>query len=58
MLDEVVAEASRIEVDEKTGRMFLVFEVKSEKYKKQIKQNWTDDVEYRLIGTELVLNVK
>jgi hypothetical protein len=54
--EEIIAEAVRIEYDEKTGKMFLVFEVKSEKYKRDIRNNWADDVEYRLVGTDLVLN--
>ena len=33
MLKEVVAEAVRIEVEEKTGKVFIVFEVKNEKMK-------------------------
>ena len=55
MLDEVVAEAVRVEYDEETGKLFLVFEVKSEKYKRDIKTNWTKDIEYRLVGKNLVL---
>jgi len=56
MLDEVIAEAIRIEVDEDTGRMFIVFEVKSEKHKRDIRKNWADDIEYRLVGKNLVLD--
>jgi hypothetical protein len=56
MLDEVIAEAVRVEYDEETGKLFLVFEVKSEKYKNDIKKNWTKDIEYRLVGKNLILN--
>lgn len=52
--EEVIAEASRIEYDEKTGRLFIVFEVKNEKFKQDIKKNWHQDIEYRLIGKDLV----
>jgi hypothetical protein len=54
MLKEVVAEAVRIEVEDKTGKVFIVFEVKNEKMKQDIKKNWTKDIEYRLIDRSLV----
>lgn len=54
MLKEVVAEAVRIEVEEKTGKVFIVFEVKNEKMKKDIVTNWTKDIEYRIIDRSLV----
>lgn len=54
--EEIVAEASRIEIEEKTGRVFIVFEVKSEKLKQDIKKNWTKDIEYKLVDKNLVLN--
>jgi hypothetical protein len=51
---EILAEAVRIEIEEKTGRTFIVFEAKSEKFKKEIKTRWTDDIEFRLIDKMLV----
>ena len=54
MLKEVVAEAVRIEVEEKTGKVFIVFEVKNEKLKKDIKTNWTKDIEYRIVDRSLI----
>jgi hypothetical protein len=54
MQDKVVAEAVRIEYEEKTGKLFIVFEVKDEKYKQDIKKNWTKDIEYRLVDKTLV----
>lgn len=54
MLKEVVAEAVRIEVEDKTGKVFIVFEVKNEKLKKDIKINWTKDIEYRIIDRSLI----
>lgn len=55
MIKETVAEAVRVEVEEKTGRVFIVFEVKNEKFKQDIKRNWTKDIEYRLVDKQLVL---
>jgi hypothetical protein len=54
MLKETVAEAVRIEYEEQTGRVFIVFEVINEKLKNDIKLNWTQDIEYRLIDKMLV----
>ena len=54
MQDKVVAEAVRIEYEEKTGELYIVFKVSDEKYKQDIKKNWTKDIEYRLIDKFLV----
>ncbi len=54
MLDEVVAEACRIEYEEKTGRFYIVFEVTDEKYKQFLKKNWTKDIEFRLVDKTLI----
>jgi len=52
--EEVVAEAVRIEFEEKTGKLYIVFEVIDEKYKQDIKKNWTQDIKYKLIDKCLV----
>jgi hypothetical protein len=52
--ENVIAEAIRIEYEEKTGKLYIVFEVKDEKYKQDIKKNWTTDIEYHLIDRQLV----
>lgn len=54
MQDKVVAEACRIEYEEKSGKLYIVFEVKDEKYKQDIKKNWTKDIEFRLVDKSLV----
>lgn len=54
MQDKIVAEAVRIEYEEKTGKLYIVFEVKDEKYKQDIKSNWTKDIEYKLVDKFLV----
>lgn len=56
MLKEVLAEAVRIEVEEKTGKVFIVFEIKNEKFKQDVKKNWVQDIEYKLIDKNLVIN--
>lgn len=55
MQNKVVAEAVRVEYEEQTGRLFIVFEVKDEKYKQDLKKNWTSDIEFRLIDKQLVV---
>lgn len=55
MQDKVVAEAVRIEYEEKTGKLFIVFEVKDEKYKQDIKKNWTTDIEFKLVDKLLIM---
>lgn len=53
-LKEVLAEAIRIEIEEKTGKVFLVFEIKSEKLKREIITKWKDDIDFRLIDKSLI----
>jgi hypothetical protein len=54
MQDKIVAEAVRLEFEEHSGKLFIVFEVKDEKYKQDIKKNWTTDIEFRLVDKLLV----
>lgn len=54
MLDNVIAEAVRVEYEEGTGKLYIVFEVKDEKHKQDIRKNWTKDIEYRLVDKFLV----
>lgn len=54
MQDKVVAEAVRLEYEERTGELYIVFKVKDEHYKNEIKKNWTKDIEFRIIDKSLV----
>jgi hypothetical protein len=54
--DKIVASAVRIEYEEKTGKLFLVFEITDTKYKQDIKRDWTKDIEFRIIDKHLVQN--
>lgn len=56
MLKEVVGEAIRVEYDEKSGKIYLVFEITNEKYKQNIKKDWTKDIEFKIIDRKLVTN--
>lgn len=50
-----VAEAIRIEHDEKSDDLLIVFRVTNPKYKHLIKQNWTKDIEFRVVDKKLVM---
>jgi len=52
--DEVIGEAVRVEIEDKSGQVFLVFEITNEKYKQQIKQDWTKDITFRIIDKQLI----
>jgi hypothetical protein len=52
--EDVVGEAVRVEYTEQDGKLFLVFEITNEKYKQDIKKNWTQDIEFRLVDKLLV----
>jgi hypothetical protein len=53
---EIIGEAVRLEYEEKTGRLFIIFEIKKEKLKQDIKKNWVQDIEYKIVDKNLVLN--
>ncbi len=50
----IVAEAVRVEWEKDTDSVFLVFEIKDKKFKKQIKDDWTKDINLRVIDRKLV----
>jgi hypothetical protein len=52
-IEKTVAKAVRIELNETTDELFLVFEVVDELFKKKIKDNWMRDVPLHLIGKHL-----
>jgi len=54
-LYRTVAEAVRIEYEEKSGAVYLVFEITDEDFKKRIKADWTADIEVELEGKKLIL---
>ena len=54
MLKNVVGEAVRVEVEDNTGKVFIVFEITDPKLKKDIKTNWVEDIEFRIVDKSLV----
>ena len=51
--DEILAEACRIEYDEKQDKLYIVFEVKNLPFKQKIKKDWTKDLEFVLVDKTL-----
>mgnify|MGYP003440854967 CR=1 FL=1 len=53
--EHVVAQAVRVEKDLTSGKLYLVFEIVDEQFKKRIENDWSKDVEVKLVGKELCL---
>ena len=54
-VEKVVAEAIRVETNDKNGNLYVVFEIKDEELKQKIKKDWTQDIEFKLIGKKLIV---
>ena len=52
--EKTVATAARIEVNEDTGEMYIVFQITDEEFKNKIKKDWMQDIELKLIGKSLI----
>ena len=52
-IEKTVAQAVRIELNEATDELFIVFEVVDELFKKKIKEDWMKDIPLHLIGKNL-----
>lgn len=53
-LNHTLAKAVRVEYDSDTDSLFLVFEVVDERFKQQVKKEWTQDIDVKLLGRNLV----
>ncbi len=53
---EKVADAIRIEFDEETDDLLIVFRVTNPRYKHLVKQNWTKDIEFQIKNKKLVIH--
>ncbi len=51
---KTVAEAVRVEYIKEADKVFLVFEIVDEAFKKKIKEDWTQDIDLEIIGRTLV----
>ena len=52
--EKVLAEAIRIEHEQDKDKVYIVFEVKDEKFKQLVKTSWSKDIEYKLINKYLI----
>lgn len=55
--NQTVATAVRIEYQEDTGKVFLVFEIIDENFKQRVKADWTKDIDLKLVGKNLEKDV-
>ena len=53
--NHTIAKTIRVEHNPESDSLYLVFEVVDEDFKRRIKQDWMEDIEVRVVGTDLVL---
>lgn len=53
-LKETVAVAVRVEYRSDSDELYVVFEIVNEDLKKKIKQDWTQDIDFKLIDKNLI----
>jgi hypothetical protein len=54
-IEKTIAQAVRIEYNQYTSELFLVFQVVDESFKRRIQKDWMEDVPVRIIGKRLYL---
>ena len=52
--EKIIAEAVRIEYDDSSDELFIVFKVIDPLKKISIRSTWLDDIEYKLINKKIV----
>ncbi len=55
LLYQTVAEAVSVKFDTDSGDLFLVFKITDENLKSKIKKDWSQDIEFQLVGKKLVI---
>jgi len=50
---KTVARAVRLESESKSGKLYIVFEIVDESFRKRINDSWKDDIPLVLIDKEL-----
>ena len=53
-LYKTVATAVRVEYEKSSDDLFLVFKITDKNLKKKIKEDWTQDIDLKLIGKDLI----
>lgn len=52
--ENVIASCVRIEQEAGTGNIFLVFQVTDSEFKKRVREEWSKDIELKLLGYNLI----
>jgi hypothetical protein len=52
--EKVIAKAIRVDINESTGQVYLVFEVTDPSYKQSILREWINDIEFKIKDKNLV----
>lgn len=52
---KIVAKAIRVEVSQKRDQVYLVFEIIDQDFKNEIKKDWLQDLDLKLIDKDLVV---
>lgn len=50
-----IAEAVRIEQDDESGELFIVFKITDHNFRKEVVNIWLQDIEYKIVNKRLVL---
>jgi hypothetical protein len=52
--EEAIGTAIRMEYSEIDGKLFIVFEITSERHRQRMMREWCEDIEFRIVGKDLV----
>jgi len=52
--EKVLAEAIRIEHDQQTDDLFIVFKILDPMFKQNVKKNWIEEIEYKIVNKFLM----
>jgi hypothetical protein len=55
-LNHTIASLIRIEYDDSSGELFLVFQVTDEDFKRRVKEDWMQDIDLKLLNKKLIEN--
>ena len=50
-----MATAVRVELNQQTDELYLVFKIVDEAFRQEVKRDWTQDLEVKLLGKDLVI---
>lgn len=51
---DTVARAIRMEIDNNTGDLYLVFKIIDEDFKQKVREDWMDDIKLEILGKDLI----